>query len=215
MTTKKIYAKQVPPEYAMCDFGFYFDESVERFAISGNNHLKGYFDDEVKKAKKLCDDMEYDYLPDYILKNDGKAMSEAQLNELNEIAHKDASWSEIEEEFVLKYLELFYGEEYETYTIRGCCQGDWNILYAPKSMTEEERSFIEALYFNTGTEVIIHDEDNEPKDASEINGYSVYFAEEIDFQLKQKIAEETGVSPEDVVLYLFDGYEKIEKYSIA
>lgn len=205
-----IYAKTTPPEEANYDFEYDAKFYEPKIYIGGNSHFCGINADEIEEAKKLCVDMECNYLyePTYY------GLTDEQFSELRKIVEQKKSWGAIEEEFVLKYLEFKNGVPYKRITIRGCCQGDWNKLYAQADMTYEEIRKIEAYYFNLGTGVCIEDSDKELQ-PEEIKGYYLYFPTWDTNEIKRRIAEYENVDVSQVVLYEFDGYVKIPKYKKA
>ena len=209
----KIYARQLPPD--QCDPSFCFDDNdyKEFISIAGNKRCGDVFPDNVNDAKRYCDDMTYDQDPDVIFDKNGKPFSDEAMKRLKDITQdKHLTWSEAEEKFILEYLSDYHGEPYRKVLIRGCCQGDWNYLYVPESMSQRDIDFIEACYFNTGTELIVYDGGGEPACPEEIEGYSMYLPEVLESDIKRVIANEYEISPDDVVLYAFDGYERVPKY---
>ncbi len=209
----KIYARQLPPD--QCDASFFFDDDYYRefISIAGNERCGDMFPDRVNVAKRYCDDMTYDQGPEVIFDKNGKPFSDEAMKRLKDITQDGSlAFSEAEEEFILEYLSDYHGEPYKKVLIRGCCQGDWNYLYVPERMSQRDIDFIEACYFNTGTELIIQDTDHEPACPEEIDGYSMYVPEVLESDIKRVIADEYGISSDDVVLYAFDGYERVPKY---
>ena len=105
-------------------------------------------------------------------------------------------------------LTIVARQEYNWKTIRGCCQGDWNYIFYP--VEEYSNSYLhsfETMYFNTGSEWIIHDSDSIPESADDIDGYSMYC---VTYDVQKEIAEAEGVNPEDVVLYEY--HERRQPY---
>ena len=224
MENKKIYARQVPPEYQesplqLCDewpenvyvFGNrHFIERAE--GLQGirdglqdiaeeweniNNHGRGYYDTWIDALNNL-----------FPARDDGREYNRAERLELAKLAEEYAhslSWSDAEIRVICRALELITGEEYTDAVIRGCCQGDWQNIIYPASYGEEFREAFETEYFNTGTEWIIHDDDDAPEDPEEINGYSMYC---YSYDPRAEIAAEAGTDPADVILYEFNGYAR-------
>ena len=62
------------------------------------------------------------------------------------------------------------------------------------------------MYFNTGSEWIIHDEDNTPEGPEDINGYCVYCTAWNEEGIKRELAEAAEVKPEEIIMYAFEGY---------
>ena len=64
------------------------------------------------------------------------------------------------------------GDVWDYYEIRGCCQGDWNVLFYKKDMlTQRDIDYIESCYFNTGMEFCV----NEKGNLSDV--YNIYIPE--------------------------------------
>ena len=150
-------------------------------------------------------------------KHNGKKLSPKEMHTIkvaldsyNEFRYN----SDYTEHVRITILSIIYGEPYKVFPIRGCSQGDYADVYAPSNTKQSFMDYIEALYFGTGTEIIIHDNNIEPKDANEISGYSLYTDKYSPEDLKQIIADECRCEPKDVVLYVFDGYYHVPKYQI-
>lgn len=196
----KVFARQVPPEYQ--DSSYFFEDDFLDYVICGNDRLGGVNADLAKQIEKAYDN-EYEVICD----KDGKPFSDEQMAKLKECYSLDA--------YMEAYLSAYYGKPYDHWTIRGCCQGDWNVLYAPADMTREEINTIETMYFNLGTEVIIHDGKDEIDKPEDACGYSMYLTETRPEDIKKRIAEETGCQPEEVMLWMFDGWKRMPKYKEA
>ena len=224
----KIYAKTCNPEYF--DYRMYEDEIPENFHIDGGEDYGFINGDYLNKIEKIIDEFDswdYDYyyhnsikdlLLDYMPKKvNGKKLSPKEMHRIKVAlsSYNDYRYhSDYVENARITILSIIYGEPYKTFKIRGCCQGDYAEVYAPSNTKQSLIDYIEAIYFATGTEVIVHDELNEPSDASEISGYSFYTDKYSPEDIKQIIAEEHHCSIEDVVLYVFDGYYHMPKYQI-
>ena len=83
-------------------------------------------------------------------------------------------------------------------------------MYSPVQFSPDFVRNFEIEYFNTGTEWIIHDEDDAPENPEDISGYSMYC---YTYNPAEEIAQEGGVDVADVVLYEFDGYTRAPKYT--
>lgn len=96
-------------------------------------------------------------------------------------------------------LSIYTGEKWECATIRGCSQSEWQtVYYSTEKYDKEDIEIFQVGYFNTGTQWIIHDKDNTPQCAEDINGYNIYC---YSYDPRKEIAKECGVNPEDVILY--------------
>lgn len=219
MENKRIFARQIPPEYQesplqMCN------EWPENVYIFGNRHYIERTEglQEIRNAlENIYDSMEdivngqdprglagiiWYYLP----RESGEGYTTAERLELARLAEECTNaytWSDDEIRVICRVLELVRGEKYKYATIRGCCQGDWQNIIYPASYGDTFRDTIETEYFNTGTEWIIHDSDSEPEAPEDIDGYAIYC---YTYDPRAEIAEYTGTDPENVTLYEFDEY---------
>jgi hypothetical protein len=171
--------------------------------------------DEVKKSRPEIDGEPYslrELLRDYgFNRPDGAPWTTKQRHAWRLILEDNRPT-----DYITDALELLTGKRWDTTTIRGCCQGDWqNVLYPVDEWTREDLDMFETEYFNTGSEWMIHDEDTEPEDAEDISGYCMYCYGWNADQIREEIARETGCKPEDVVLYEYAGSYSVPKYEIA
>lgn len=223
----KIYAKTCSPEWF--DYRMYEDDIPENFHIDGGRdygNINGEYLESIQKIIDGFDSWDYEYyyhnsikdlLTDYMPKKvNGKKLSPKEMNVIKVALSKynDYRKSDYEENVRIVILSIIYGEPYKAFSIRGCCQGEYAQVFAPANTDQSLIDYIEAIYFATGTEVIVHDEDNEPNDAREISGYSFYTDKYSPEDIKQIIAKDNGCNVEDVVLYVFDGYYNTPKYQI-
>ena len=107
-------------------------------------------------------------------------------------------------------------KKYKVFPLRGCCQGDYVELIAPEDTDRDFIEEIEALYFNLGSEVEIDDTDREDIDnPDDICGYTFYTKYYDADDIKNVIAANyTDITPDDIKLWLFDGYTKTAKYQV-
>lgn len=218
----KIYAKQVPPEYQESPL-YMFNEWPENVYVFGNRHYTERAEriDEIRNAlENIAEDFAamqagHGYTNNlraliwYELPRDsGEGYTRAERLKIIEMAQRytdSAPDSRDEREAITAALEMVTGEEYETGTIHGCCQGDWQRIVYPARYGENFTKMFEAEYFNTGTEWIIHDSEEEPETPDEIDGYGHYCHT---YDARAEIAAELGVKPEEVQLYSFDGWTR-------
>jgi hypothetical protein len=78
-------------------------------------------------------------------------------------------------------------------------------MICPDEYTKYDREIIETEYFNTGDEWRITDDDGD-------DVLFVYTHSWCDDEKRREIADAVGYDPSDVILYAFDGYERIPKY---
>lgn len=214
----KIYAYQVAPEYQKSPL--YTEDIPENVYIFGNKRFTGRGADDIKniinsmydaadELKALMRARSYynsfieiiaDMLPAPTHKNEYTRAERLQWRAL--LLHFDAG-AVTENDAITKALELITGREYAAAQICGCCQGDWNNIIYPSEYGPEWLKDFEIEYFNMGDEWRIHED-------SPDSNYMYYFythAWNEDGQ-RAEIAIAAGVDPADVVLYVFDGYER-------
>lgn len=212
MENKKIYARQVPPEYQESPLQ-QCEEYPENVFVFGNRHLIGHRADEIEEIynalEQLADDL--DFSPEdahFIPKADGSSYTPEEWEQLAKLAKEYAGIitgkSRSGRECAQVALTLIHGETFVFGGLRGCCQGEWQWIIYPAAYGDSFRDTFEAEYFNTGTEWIIHDSDDTPEEPDDIDGFSMYCTGDP----REEIAAEMGVNPADVVLYEFDGYTR-------
>lgn len=237
----KIYAKQVNPEYQESPL---FIEGCfpDNIILTGNRDYNSHTTPEFDQIEDHFEDMAgtrendrfffqwngagYDKItkkPDYTLQEllteygfsrpDGKPWTTKQRHEWRLLMERE----ELDNDGIIKALQLLTGKAWKAFTIRGCCQSDWQSGFCP--VDEWSREALEAFeveYFNTGTEWIIHDEAGEPESPEEISGHSIYVTEWREEDIAARIAEEfIEGRPEDVILYFYDGETRTPKYRKA
>ena len=119
-------------------------------------------------------------------------------------------------------LELMTGKPFGWKYITGCSQGDWQyVIYPHEEVSEKAIKALEAQYFNTGTEWIVHDdisdedlgEDSFPSGFS--GGYSTYCHAWDDEGIRKELASHAGCDPTDVVMHKFEGYKQTPIYKLV
>ena len=104
----------------------------------------------------------------------------------------------------LEELKKVTGKVWETHTMRGYCQGDWNTLYyVVGEVDEDEIELIENFYMGKVTEFEI-EEDGDT--------YHDYVPDDIVWEGKKSICDYFGIKEEETTIYEDDGYEKVYKY---
>ena len=229
----KIYAKQVSPEYQESPFYLFGPDDLYTGVIfTGNRQYNSRTTPEFDKIQAGLDDLtntlDYNgkFLPGRWYENITEAVNDlmpAPQHKARYSTRDIKAWREIATEWYIttnenallcRALQLVTGKEYEYTTIRGCCQGDWQeIIFPVEEYDRDALAIIEADYFNTGTEWIIHDESNDPEGPEDISGYSLYcYGWNVD-QIRQEIADAAGAAAEAVTMYEFAGYNKTTKYN--
>lgn len=70
----------------------------------------------------------------------------------------------------------------------------------------------ETMYFNTGSEWIIHDEENTPEGPEDISGYGCYIVADTEEGIRKELAAVAGCAPSDLVIWAFDEFIKVARY---
>lgn len=152
-----------------------------------------------------------DYLP--AEKANGKGYSTREVKRLGELVSEYGMYSKDETRILCAVLSIMTGRVWDWREIRGCCQGDWReIVFPVDQYDDDDIKRLESEYFNTGTEWIIHDSNDEPKSAEDIDGYSVYCHRWGLDSIRQEIAEHAGCTPEDVEMYKYSGSHCVDEY---
>ena len=191
----KIKAYQIAPEHQESPL-YMFNEMPDGLEICGNRayerHTSATFD-EVLECLDHGDFSDFEF-------------TGYKAERLEELCNKYGTRGADDESIIAEALSIVTGQKWEYKQISGCCQSDWNyIYYRPEEWTAKALEYFEIEYFNTGNEWRIEDEE----------GYdlgSVYTHEWNDDEKKREIAENIGVDPDEVTLYLFDGWTKTAKY---
>lgn len=118
-----------------------------------------------------------------------------------------------DKEIIARVLSLVTGQPWQWSIIRGCCQGDWQeVFYPVNEWSREALAAFEVEYFNTGSEWIIHDEENAPEGPEDISGYSCYIVASTEEGIRKELAEMAGCVPSDLVMWAFEGFTRIPEY---
>lgn len=232
----KIYAKQIAPEYQESPLFFGDDFFPDDIAVCGNREYKehlpevfkrvwealkegelaeavediktgGYYSSFYKNATQAINDLLYPEKEKYSTKD---------IHELKRLVVEFAQCSSRDEDSILcAILSIVTGKEWDSKQIHGCCQGEWNYIFYPVGKwSVEALNAFEVEYFNTGSEWLVDNGEFNPESDSplNINGCSIYCTEWNDEGIKQEIADAFGGSPEDVVLYAFEGWSRTPQY---
>lgn len=194
----KIKAYQVAPEYQEAPL-WAFDAMPEGLEIYGNRDYKRHTSatfDEVLECLEYGDFSDFEF-------------TGYKAERLEELCNKYGTRGADDEGIIAEALSIVTGQKWEYKQISGCCQSDWNyIYYRLEEWTEKALEYFEIEYFNTGDEWGIEDEEGDDMG-------SVYTHKWNDDEKKREIAENIGVDPDEVTLYLFDGWTKTAKYREA
>lgn len=229
-----IYCKQVEPEYQESRLFDEDDMEPEYICVTGNrdyiSRTSPLFDRvyRVLQSGELCealDDLKIGGFYSAWYKNATEAINDwlepekprystGDIHALKELVKAYNECSSREENAILcKVLSVVCGYKWDWRQITGSCQGDWNeVFYPVKDWTEEALTAFEIMYFNEGSEWIIHDEESAPEGPEDITGYSVYCTARNEEGIKQELAEAAGVKPEEIIMYAFEGYTRNTVY---
>lgn len=223
----KIYAKQVPPEFQESNI----EIDTDYINLIGNRHYNEHtsllFDyvHEALHEGTLLEEWEgindrgnsgyytwEDALRDIVPPSGRGEYTRAERLKIPQIAkdyYTSRSGSD-ENDKICELLGIVTGQEWSRRTLRGCCQSEWiEAFYPVNAWPGDSLNRFEAEYFNTGSEWIIHDSDEEPETPGEIEGYSMYCTT---YDPRAEIAAECGVKTEEVQLYSFDGWTRSAKW---
>ena len=192
----KIRAYQVAPEYqeapALEDM---FDDSI---IIAGNDRLNGW---ETEYYKTVYNALFEGVNPC----EEGEENFDAWERLINDSTEQAIS----DDKAICKGLELLTGEKWAYTELRGTAQREWNgCYYMADIWTRVQLNAVEMEYFNMGAEWRIKDEDGEEWG----NTYTHSWDDE---ENRAEIASVIGVEPEDVTLYLFEGWTRTANYKEA
>lgn len=214
MESKKVYARQVncdDTSIYMDDEGIFNSDIViarkeyNRFYGYNVEGLKDVYDRIVNYSNYEVESYYKNNIAAYIIDNlrQYKKISLKQALKIADVL-KDKNSNYID--VFLAVLSAIKNKEYGSITIRGCCQDDYaTLFYVKKDMSFQLLQYIEAVYFNTGFEIMIHDDNNIPIEADDICGYTFYTASYKVDDIKQEIADQfNNVNKDDVILYMIE-----------
>lgn len=234
----KVYAKQINPEYQE---SYLFDDDgmgTEYINVCENKDFQSRTSKLFDRVKECLDNGELaeaiediktggyyssfyenvtQAINDLLWREEGKPYSTRQIGKLKQLVLKYSDCRSNEEDQILvDVLSIVTAEKWDYRQISGCCQSDWNYVYYPvQYWTEEGLDAFETMYFNTGSEWIVHDEKEDPESPEDINGYCMYCVGQHEELIRREIAEAAGCKPEEVVMYVFKGYAKTPVYEVA
>lgn len=231
MENKKIYARQVSPEYQE-SLLFSGGCGFENITVTGNRDFKSHIQPVFERVKDVLDEgslaEELDYLIEhhkYPQKQFKDLIEEHLPPEKESYSHNDIQTLS---NLVVKYCMAIHDRQYSilcevlsivtdakwSYScIRGCCQSDWQYVFYDTAMwSEESIACFEKEYFNLGTEWIVHDEENVPECAEDVSGYHIYCYGDSNEEIRKEIAEWCGCETAEVTLYAYDHSERVDYF---
>lgn len=193
----KIKAYQVAPEYQESPLHL-FDEVLEGLEIYGNRNY-------IRRTSETFDEV-LECLDCGDFSNFESKLTGCDAARINDLCDEYGTRKANDQRIIAEALSIVTGQKWEYKQISGCFQSDWNyIYYRPDEWKEKALEYLEIEYFNTGDEWRIEDEEG--------NDFGSGYTHELnDDERKREIAENIGVDPGDVTLYLFDGWKKTAKY---
>lgn len=221
-----IYCKQIPPEYQESPI-FSADLFPENIVVTGNRDYNSHTTPEYDRVldtlesyqDALENPVEYGYsnateaAVDLLQPVKGK-FSTRNIHALKGYFSGYGNGSSLEDnDIIARVLSLVTGQPWEWSIIRGCYQGDWQeVFYPVNEWGREALAAFEVEYFNTGSEWIIHDEENAPEGPEDISGYSCYIVASTEEGIRKELAEMAGCVPSDLVMWAFEGFTRIPEY---
>lgn len=225
----KVYARQVAPEFQ--ESPLFFDECFpENIAVFGNNDYEEHVPEIVEKVRNGLENCEMDEamnqtyyatsLEEYMMESippvGREHYTKKELTEIENFVADYGLQSMRDKEIFCRILSIVTGKEWASKQICGSAQSEWNnIYYSVDEWTEEALAKLEIQYFNEGTEWIVHDEEYDPVGAEDISGYSTYCTGWNDDEIRKELADSAGVSPEDVVMYKWNGWIQTACYMMV
>lgn len=242
MNTKKIVAVQFDPEYR--ESSLIYDELFpDNAAVLGNDRMNEHIPERCTKAlETLRDDSfwwyleepgraEYadaaDVLGDLLPRGNGAVYNADECRAFAErLLRGDL---DDDADALAALMSLVEEKPWESRTIRGSCQSDWNeIAYPVDEWTKKELEYFECEYWNMGDEWDIYPFNADEWEELEREGVTrdnvvdvedapgiIYTHEWDNEKIKIEIAEAFDVAPEDVVLMKYDGYVRTPRYTVA
>lgn len=213
---EKIFAKTLNPEnYDYLMYDIREDDGNEVYILGSRDFCdvdnKGYLN-KIKQVINDYDSWDYEYyyhnsIKEFLnsmlpKKENGKKLSPKEMAYIKETLDKQDN-----ETIICACLTIITGKQYEWKYLRGCCQGDVVKAFYPTTENEKYVDFVESWYFGTGTEIEIHDCENDPENPEDIEGYTFYTPTWNKEELKKEIKVECGYKENDdveVVLWLYD-----------
>ena len=232
----KVYCRQMNPEFQDSSIFVTDDFFSEDIAVWGNRDFMEHVPEVFKRVRDelhsggladVIDDMNAGGMYSEVYKNVTEAINDWLWPEKDKYSTWDihkikklvfdyarANQSE-EDEILCEVLSIVTGKNWGYGMITGFSQSDWNyVYYATDEFSAKDIKAFEVMYFNTGTEWIIDDQDFNPEtdEPEDIDGYGFYATDWHEEGIRKEIAAHVGVAPEDVVMYALDGYRWDAQY---
>lgn len=201
---EKIYAKKI---YCEDNYIYWLDikdnEYYNDIFIYGNEHYEGLNGEIIKWIYNEL--LNYsDYEKQFYYKNNAVVMIIDLLHtqgikinipyalKVNKIINDYNSFNHYcKEDAICNILSIIMKKKYNVDCMKGYSQGDWQYIYYPENK-KDAINYIESVYWNTGSEIMIHEEENIPSNANEINGFCFYTSSYKVEDIKEDIKRECG-----------------------
>lgn len=226
ITTAHIYAKPITSDGY--DYDMYYSEDMaidSNIWIGGNSDFKTFnvrfYEDLVNTLNDIAADVETIYEDDRTPEEVRAELLETLIHYIRPYAselkahYTDSDYFEILElskkyttcrsseelDILCKVLEILYREPFTNGTIKGSSPGDWQNYICPTKY-EPEMSYIEAVYFGTGTEFVITEDklDHAPKEIMDEEVYFDYTDLYNDADIRAWIAKNAHCEPYEVII---------------
>lgn len=214
------YAKELRGDYFDWELYISEEELADRnIAICGNREFKGIntemiseiltgleqiqadydydlgdFEDEETARKEIIDN-----ISDYFVPSNRSDFTEEEKNKLLDLGMQYCTaYGDDVGKIIVQALGIVYGMPFTCGIIRGCCQGDWNGYYAPEGT---DMSYIEAVYFGTGTEYLVSKSELESADELDFDtGITYYTAEYSAEKIKEDLAIQADIDKNNLIV---------------
>lgn len=220
----KYFVRQVEPKLQTCPFKMFGLGIV----FKGNPHYIDHYCSEWDYALRFirrANTYSYLDLSDKELRQNieediprEKGYSDEDVDTIRSLIadYQTADTTAKENSAFIGILNIFTSRTWVRRTIRGCCQGEWQIIYYPEEeFSDQDIKNIEIEYFDMGYEWIVHDQDNTPEKPEDVTGYSVYTHGWNTETNRKELAEYLCCEPEDIVMWEYDHDKIIPLYRKA
>lgn len=230
----KFYAKQIDPEWQEDGLFYqYKDKNTGKYKLGLNDDFYGenviiygnkeYLDYTNEEFERLLDfensyyefgnscywKNDSEFINWYLKRKNGKKYSPKEIHKWKELFKKYEERYRLED-IVCDALELMTGKKWRSIKMCGCLQREWQYGYANEKLTKMDVNYIEMCYFNTGSEYIVYESEEDFE--NEENGCSYYIDS---YDSKQNLSEILGCEESELEMYQFSGYQKVPQYKKA
>lgn len=211
----KIYAKELYIEdtsiyYEMIEEDKYYNDIFmygnSDFKGLNSSYIKSLFDDVVNYSMYELDTDFKNNIASYIIYY-VKSIFDIKLNVKRALMiNRCITEYEANKSYHGRYecikdiLSIIFKKEYDYICMRGYSQSDWQYILYPQEK-EKDVKYIEAVYFRTGKEILIHDEDTTPQSPEDISGFTLYTELYNEEEIKELISKECNCNINDVIYY--------------